>query len=523
MFLEPVTRQFPADFTEQHLGEQIQRDIDRVVGICKGKISETTVPHTIVGMVKIVPDNQEHLPQITQTYADAAELWNKENERNIGTGRYVPVFLYVQQTNIGINFLAGTYEPLTREHFENLKPLFESTAISEAPAEIKAPDLRLGDKTQVRFTSLINAEITKMGGAAEKMPKAQLIGNAIIDIFGKAVEGRADVTVIKTPGQLAMEILDYREGKTDVKPTAKCVDISLLVNELMKMESYDSAIINIHPIDRDGVELQHDGHTTAAVVADGWLIDPAILSETKRIQGMTMDKGSKTYANFNSKMMNLYGSSIGNPEGIEFHLDSSDKELEALFLLETGVIKPKNSEEYIGYVKAAHEANPDNFYANIQLGDYYSGRNRKEALKYYKQAVKVQPQLYLANYGAAAGLYNIGDREDAYGLAMKALKYGENFFNPHYLAALVSSAVDRFDDAIDIATRAETRFPEHQTTMREQKLSIAYDATLYAINKKDENAMQKNEARFEAFCKAYGMPDKCDGLRANIEEAKKDR
>ncbi|GEM_PF-5206986 len=139
VFLEPVMRQFPADFTEEHLTGQISRDIDRIIDICKSKISQTTLPHTVVGAIKIVPDDPEHHPWIVKTYADHILLWNLENEKKFGTMGYVPVYLYIKETPDGVAILAGIYEPLALEHIDALHfaPMAESLNKGQA-AEGKA-------------------------------------------------------------------------------------------------------------------------------------------------------------------------------------------------------------------------------------------------------------------------------------------------------------------------------------------------------------------------------------------------
>lgn len=508
-------------FSEKAVYEQARRDIATLLSQSQAKLPEQNMPHRIIQLIKIDAD-AAHLDKIVEIYRKVVD---EENQR-LRVDK-VPIQMAVTNTGGSMYFAVANYEPVEKQHMEfpmalNLKGtkqedyvnLIKSIGfvqedeaqllkiipeiyrraeagqldisnvtinrgqdgnlrIEEREVKVTAPDLTLSEETYHGLSALIGERMQKASARyKQNSPRIQLLGDAIISVCRELATPQTAIDGIKTSEELASAMLDYQQrrdkGENVQPPTANCVEYSLLVNELLKREQHESSILSIHAIDQDGNEMK--GHATAAVVADGWLIDPALKGEAIKINGITLDKNNPTYASFSKKMNGRYLNELKDsahpesiPTALEFVADRSESEIKSFYLLEEGARREGNNGSY--FIEA-RELNPKNFYASYLAGKAY-GNNEEEAAA-YRDCATLNPDLYLANDYAARGLNALGSRtgskevlEEAYSYSKKAADIEPGFVFAQYRCISIGVELGKQDEYEQRAQKVYDSLPEN--------------------------------------------------------------
>ncbi|MFH1095052.1 MAG: hypothetical protein V1728_02440 [Candidatus Micrarchaeota archaeon] len=301
--------------------------------------------------------------------------------------------------------------------------------LGEDPPRAKI-NLAISDETYQKLKKIIDSNIEKPfvdTGTLSEYEETRLKLNAIIRTVGRALNKRDDISRIKTPQELADEILNYYENRSSARVDSVCVDISLLTSEIIKRYfenlKKDTSILIFHLVDKNGLEYVH-GHASAAILVGGWLVDPALQGEALDLGRIVPDREANGYKQFYAKLKENYSSVPGNPifsncVFVEFSQAKTDSELEAFYLLENAVrmTAPTNGtpEEIDAFYLqrdaafiGAYKVSPGDYYAAIRAGDAYKHAGDIEsARRAYLSAAANNPNLYLANALAALGLSNL--------------------------------------------------------------------------------------------------------------------
>lgn len=219
-----------------------------------------------------------------------------------------------------------------------------------------------------------------------------------------------------TPQELAEAIIKAKNGEAP-PPPATCFELSFLANEVLKSENYgyDSSVISIHRIDEKGLRIS-SGHATAAVVANGWLVDPAQFSTAKKVDDFVIEKGKEGYTETHDKIFNLYSPAI--PASFyEFTIAKGQNQLEADFYYIRGQ-REGNFED----TKRAYASDPHNLFAACDIGTALRHEGKgQEALNAYENGLAGKENLYYANFFVGNQITQIqstDDREVASGLTL---------------------------------------------------------------------------------------------------------
>jgi len=530
MFMDPTKRQinFEANvFSEQVVLDHAKHDIEGLLKVAQERLPAETTPHRIIHLVKIETDNT-HMNNILDIYGSVVAQENQRLREN-----NVPIHLSVTNgTGGSIYFVAANYEPVEKLHLDypitlNLKNTKQSDYLelvrgmnlpkdeeeqlvalvpkiyqlaSEGKLDLQAvtidktnvglqiagieetkpSSIHLDEKTANALLAIVNEDMRNHESHEKYLPRIQRLGNAIIRVLRTNISLQDDVNNILPPQELASAMLAYKEDNSKGKPPANCIGVSLLTNELLHLSGYESSIITLHAINKYGEE--HNGHATAAVVADGWLIDPALLVEPKKISKITFDKKDKGYTKFAKDMEKIYLTELGNgkddnqkPVMLEFHEDREENEIKALYLLENGTRIKKHGKESEGNAEIleASRINPKNFYAIYSAISIYkskaeiSEKERNEIDALYSQMSKTESDLYIANYYAAQTLFNVQNEsgtkpflESAYGHAKKATEAFERDGNKFYFGYLWLNITAKTLELKEEAINAEIKMKE---------------------------------------------------------------
>ncbi len=297
------------------------------------------------------------------------------------------------------------------------------------PTTTSFPALFLSDESYRKLKVLIDQNVQKPfldTGSLSSYEETRIKLNAIIQTIGEAVGHSGEVEHIKPVQELADAILKYYESgrKEADRPEAVCVDISLLTNEILKRYlKSKSSILIFHPISENGAEYEH-GHASAAILADGWLVDPALQNEAIHYSHIVLDRHADGYKPFYTRLKEKYSAVSGNPlfsncVFVEFSQIKSDSELQAFYLLENAVrmkapangTQEENDAFYLQRDAAfieAYKLDPGDYYAAIKAGDAYRhAEDTESARQAYVSAAANNTNLYLANAMAALGLSNL--------------------------------------------------------------------------------------------------------------------
>lgn len=295
----------------------------------------------------------------------------------------------------------------------------------QAPSIVQPnPNLAISEEIYQKLKRIIDSNIEKPfinTGKTIPHEETRLKLNAVIRTIGGALNAPVDVESIKTPQELADRIAGYYESRGAARIDAVCVDISLLVNELIKRYlGADSSILIFHPVDKDGLEYAH-GHATAAILFNGWLVDPALQNEAIHFDHIILDRQADGYKPFYAKLKEKYSSVEGgqlfsNCVFIEFSQVKSDSELQAFYLLENAarMKSPEHGtqeESDAFYLRRdaafieAYKLDPGNYYAAINAGDAYKhAGDTASARRAYLSAAAHNANLYLATSRCALSL-----------------------------------------------------------------------------------------------------------------------
>jgi tetratricopeptide (TPR) repeat protein len=319
----------------------------------------------------------------------------------------------------------------------------------------------------------VNEDMRNHENKEQYWPRIQRLGNAITRVLRESVAVQDGVEKILAPEELATAVLDYSKGKAKEMPLANCIGISLLTNELLRQSGYNSSIINIHAIDKDGEE--RNGHVTAAVVADGWLIDPALLPQAKKVNNITFDKNNENYPKFAKDMEGIYLKELeakvkenDKPIMLEYHQDKEENELKSLYLLDNGIRLRAQGNEVEGKreIIEASRLNPKSFYASFLAGNIMKNDNQDAAVAAYRQCASLNPDSYLANYYAAGELLNIANLTDspnlmkeAYTYSKKAIEMQPDAILPAWRHVVIASSLKKTDESEPLAQKFYDSLP----------------------------------------------------------------
>lgn len=442
---------------------QALSDITSLMQACKSQLADKTNVYQKGGAIATSEINIQ--PTSKSIQLSAYEKVIQETNLSL-QGQNFP-FTVSLEVKDGQHFLAvgyfqkedSTFFPQAELEIKEKIPLAQEQRETTA-----APFLSLNNDTQLQLKSYVGEILQKQGKEQEGKAYVQRVGAAIISFFHNNVQGVNEVGRIKAPQELANEMIAYNEGKSKTMPTAKCVDISLLTNEMLKLYGFESAVLSLHAIDEFGDEQK--GHATSAVAEGGWMVDPALKNFAFQIKGFTIDKENKNYNGFSTRMNSEYLSELQkltdaeHPlHNIEFHLDKKENELQAMFLVENGSIM-RNKGDYGGAAKLfkqAYELNSHNFYAARYYASSIRNSNPAEAARLYKECADYNPSLYLANYFATVGLSNISVKdekgethpfmEDAHKYGLESVKRGGDYFYPNYQMNRIAKFLNRDEEA----------------------------------------------------------------------------
>ncbi|MFH1306678.1 MAG: hypothetical protein ABIH83_03435 [Candidatus Micrarchaeota archaeon] len=256
----------------------------------------------------------------------------------------------------------------------------------------------------------------------EDHPDKEKLLDVVMKVIFSLSEYKGNSNYVKTPEQFAVDMLNWKAmGKEAHEiPEGNCVDYALLVNEILKGLGFDSSIIGIIPLDKYGT--RETGHTTAAVVVEGYIIDPAAFSEPKKVEKIVITRGKKRYNEFQFDIMKIYSGYFKDAVGFEFSEYKNEDELKSLYYYENAIRKKKHSPEYKKNAKMAVELQPSNIYAADLAGFMYKvmgddakdEKDKEKAEEMYKKSTEIyrrmlesNPESYLAILYAVNGFYNI--------------------------------------------------------------------------------------------------------------------
>ena len=449
---QPQQKQQPTKaiaFDPAQVRLQALSEVTLLLEKCKTQLRESKHPPDPLSSFPL-PVKSEHRKETVDIYTKVVEETNGRlrNEK-------APVFLYLEHYGDRFNFVAGHYVQSQERG-------------SAAGQEV---DIHLSEQTAKVLLALVNEDMRNHESAEKYQPRIQRLGNAIIRVMKENVALQNDVEKIATPEELATAMLSYKDGKTKDKLEANCIGVSLLTNELLRLSGFESSIINIHAINKYGEQM--DGHATAAVVVDGWLIDPALQIQTKKISKITLDKKDKNYQKFARGMEGIYLVELGNdkerPVALEFSEDKQDNELRSLYLLENGIklrTHGKTEDGNSSIVEAA-KLNPKNFYASSIAANLLPEDKIDATLKTYRQCADLNPGLYLANVYAAIGISNLARSTDsmqlmdeAYGYSKKALDMQPDAVLPALRHVIIASYLKKNDESEPLAQKFYDSLPE---------------------------------------------------------------
>ncbi len=304
--------------------------------------------------------------------------------------------------------------------------------------------LGLSEETYQKLKRIIDSNVEKPfidTGTVSEYEETRRKLNAIIKTLGRALNKLDDVERIKTPQELADEIVDHYENQGSARVDSVCADISLLTNEIIKryMKS-ESSILIFHLVDKHGLEYVH-GHASAAILVGGWLVDPALQGEAVDFGRIVLDREADGYKQFYAKLKEKYSSVPGDPlfsncVFIEFSQARSDSELRAFYLFENASrmkgpangTQEENSAFDLQHDAAfieAYKVNPGDYDAAINAGDAYThAMDIESARRAYLSAAANNPNLYLANATSAGRLIGFGTQttEEDVRIAYKLIK-----------------------------------------------------------------------------------------------------
>jgi len=337
-----------------------------------------------------------------------------------------------------------------------------STVQSEQLMQEQSPEVTLSAETYSKLRALITPYIRPVSNQLETpMERTKRELNGVIAAMRDNVNLVNSSTTVQTPEELAQAIIDYKDG-TGPKPDAFCVPLSLLTYRILEHEGYkEPAILVFHPVNKSGREFQRgesvQGHTTATIVVNGLLVDPAMHGEAKTIRPIVLDQSNITgYSAFVNSLKPHYSEIFEKSGHVDFTLEQGEDQIKSRYLLEQG-----NRAGNPDYLLEAANLNPSSYYASIRAGDIYRERNAQdEAIICFLQAQNGSQNLYVANYSASLNLINNWDsltgseKQLAMEITMKAISLNPNAFLPNFqflrLANKLGNKQMR-DDAYDIA------------------------------------------------------------------------
>ena len=442
---QPQQKQQPTKaiaFDPAQVRLQALSEVTLLLEKCKTQLRESKHPPDPLSSFPL-PVKSEHRKETVDIYTKVVEETNGRlrNEK-------APVFLYLEHYGDRFNFVAGHYVQSQERG-------------SAAGQEV---DIHLSEQTAKVLLALVNEDMRNHESAEKYQPRIQRLGNAIIRVMKENVALQNDVEKIATPEELATAMLSYKDGKTKDKLEANCIGVSLLTNELLRLSGFESSVINIHAINKYGEQM--DGHATAAVVVDGWLIDPALQIQTKKISKITLDKKDKNYQKFARGMEGIYLVELGNdkerPVALEFSEDKEDNALKSLYLLENGIrlLKQDKVDEGNDAIREAANLNPKNFYASFKVASSYRETDPTEAERLFKQCADLNPGLYLANYYAAEGLASMDKDKEAYDYAKTAATMQPDKYFAQFKFIRVAFELDKKEEYQEAARRMYNALPE---------------------------------------------------------------
>ncbi|GEM_PF-4138209 len=229
-------------------------------------------------------------------------------------------------------------------------------------------------------------------------------------------------------------------AEKNAKVEADCVTYALITQQFLKMTGkFDAAILNISAINKHGEEI--DGHMTATVEVEGYLVDPAVLQGITRLWKPKVGRANPTYEEKHDEILKIYHDAgfLKGAEKLEFSVEKEDNELNSVYHLESARKPASRLANYDALMFQAYEENPKNAVAAVKVGNIYKLRGEiDKACEAYSTAAKYNPNSYLANVDAGMGVYNLyagNERayaEDALALLGKANAIIPNMGNAVY-------------------------------------------------------------------------------------------
>ncbi|MFH1306868.1 MAG: hypothetical protein ABIH83_04420 [Candidatus Micrarchaeota archaeon] len=266
--------------------------------------------------------------------------------------------------------------------------------------------------------------------------------DATIRVLLKMSKYEKDTKYIKTPQQFANQMLEWVDGGKEEydMPRGNCVDYALLANEILGGLKFVSSIIKIMPVNEYGGK--DDGHATAAIVADNYIIDPAAFGKHQEVERIMLNVRDAEYEKFHGEMIDKYKEYFPDAEMFEFQNCKTENEIKSVFYLENGVRKPLTSRMQAEDILRANELDDANIYAAELAGFMYkvmgdeakTDEKKKEMCKksfeIYLKMIESNPDSYLANIYATRGFYNIYIKEKSV-FPIEAKKFLEGVYEKY--------------------------------------------------------------------------------------------
>jgi serine/threonine protein kinase/Flp pilus assembly protein TadD len=137
-------------------------------------------------------------------------------------------------------------------------------------------------------------------------------------------------------------------------------------------------------------------------------------------------------------------------------------DLSVPLLVVTGQRLQRAGGEASPFLKRVQQAYPDDFWANIALGDALSDEKKyADATRYFQAAIAIRPQSAVAFNNLGLALAEIGRNEESLDLFRKAIEFRPSAADFRYNSGLVLTHLHRNEDAIQELKHAVAVNPKH--------------------------------------------------------------
>jgi len=482
VFLDPTMYKAPEHeekFDEKLAKEAARQSVDKLAETCKEKLNHQYKSDQIISLIQI--PNGKFIDATISTYKSVVDEKNKELRKEGAS-----IHLDVQESNGNFYFVAGLYgKPPADVHLESSYVL-DLSMTKEAEYVKLVEGMEIDDKEhfiavvkdayylaakgqidlahvvirksedgycleQGEYHSL-NSEISSvaqnvsLSDAHYKQILGEVLTRAGIDdtefmtgqflksdskreqfLNSLAIVIRNKATPVMSANSVSTpdEVMDAaNKGK---KVEADCVTYALITQQFLKMtEKFDSAILNIGAINVHGEEI--DGHMTATILVDGYLVDPAALGGIKRIWKPKVGKPIPTLDDLHDEILKTYQTAgvLLEAKKLQFSVEKEDNEINSIYHFEAVKKPAQRPPDYEAVMMKAYSENPNSYEAAIVVGDINKTRGEiDKAAESYLAAARRNPDSYLASMKAGRELYNLFSNENrAY--AKEALELFEN-------------------------------------------------------------------------------------------------